>query len=98
MLRSHNVWLVPAALTLVGFGAGVPKAIAQTTYPFEPTTYNAEITTRLLEGNVLKTNVKGENANAPYGLTNLTIGNYASVDPGSGVVTYGPDPAQQRLV
>ncbi len=91
MLRLHSVWLVPAAFTLLGFGP-VPSAIAQTTYPFRAT-YNAEITTKLLAENVLKTNIRGESADAPYGLTNLTIGNYAKVDPGTGVVAYGPDPA-----
>lgn len=45
MLRLHHVWLVPAVFTLLGFGPGAAKVIAQTTYPFEAT-YNAEITTR----------------------------------------------------
>lgn len=95
MLRLQSVLLVPAALTLLSFEPGA-EAIAQTTYPFNAT-YNLEITTIPLaqtdEGIVLETDATGESADAPYGLTNLTIGNYAAVDPGTGVVTYGPSPA-----
>lgn len=94
--KSYSAWLFGVALTLVGFGASVPKAIAQTTYPFE-TTYDAEINTTLLEQSdaeiILETNVTGESTDAPYGLTNLQIENYSSVDPATGVVRYDSDPA-----
>jgi hypothetical protein len=92
MLRLYHVWLVPAAFTLLGFGPGAAKAIAQTTYPFEAT-YNAEITTRAIAPNISKTSETGESADAPYGLTNLTIVNYAELDPDTSVFTFGPDPA-----
>ena len=87
MLRSHIARVVPVALTLVGCGLAISPASAQTTYPFEAT-YNSEITTTPLQqtdaGIVLKTNVTGSSIDAPYGLTNLTINNYTSVDPSTG--------------
>lgn len=93
MLRLHSVWLFCAALTLLGFGPGAAKATAQSTYPFEAT-YNAEITTKPTSApNVIEPTVIGESADAPYGLTNLMIMNYASVDPDTGLVTFDSDPA-----
>lgn len=95
ILRSYTAWLIPV-ITLVGFGLGGTKAIAQTTYPFE-TTYDALITNTPLEqtdtGIILDTNVAGESADAPYGLTNLAIENYSSIDFNTGAVTYNSDPA-----
>lgn len=97
IFRSYTAWLVPAVFMLVGFGPGATKAIAQTTYPFEPTLYDAEITNTLLEQAptevILNTSVTGESANAPYGLTNVAIENYSKVDLGTGVATYNSDPA-----
>ncbi|OKH32803.1 hypothetical protein NIES2101_40410 [Calothrix sp. HK-06] len=93
---SYTAKLVSVALTLVGFGLGA-EARAQTTYQFEPTTYDSAITTTLLQQNptaiILDTNVTGQSGNAPYGLTNLTIKNYSSVNPATGVVAYNSDPA-----
>ncbi|MBD0265347.1 MAG: hypothetical protein ICV78_22290, partial [Tolypothrix sp. Co-bin9] len=34
VLRSYAAWFVPAALTLLSFGSGNEKAIAQTLFPF----------------------------------------------------------------
>lgn len=48
ILRSHTAWLVPAALTLLSFGAGNAKAIAQTTYNFS-ITYDTEFFTPPLD-------------------------------------------------
>lgn len=83
-------------VTLLGFGAGSHEAKAQTTYPFEAT-YNAQISnTPLNQTNtevISQTSVTGESANAPYGLTNLTINNYSSVNFATGVATYDSDPA-----
>lgn len=90
-----NIWLIPT-ITLLGFGVGNQDAIAQTTYPFN-TTYNAEISNTPLNQTdtevISQTSVTGESANAPYGLTNLTINNYSSVDFATGVARYDSDPA-----
>jgi hypothetical protein len=95
IFRSYSAWLVPAVLTLASFGSGA-SALAQTTYPFE-TTYDAEITNTLLEQTptevVLDTSVTGESADAPYGLTNVSIENYSRIDLATGVATYNSDPA-----
>lgn len=40
MKSLYTAWVFGVALTLVGFGSSVTKAIAQTTYPFQAT-YNA---------------------------------------------------------
>ncbi len=39
MLRSHNVWVVPVAATLLGFGLGAGRATAQSinNFPFTAT-------------------------------------------------------------
>lgn len=95
MVRLHSVWLFCAALTLLGFEPGA-EAIAQTTYPFDAV-YDAEIITTPIEGNISKTTETGESADAPYGLTNLTITNYAELNPETGVFTYGPSPASFGL-
>ncbi|BAZ12648.1 hypothetical protein NIES4071_44800 [Calothrix sp. NIES-4071] len=93
---SYTAKVVSVALSLVGFGLGT-EVRAQTTYQFEPTTYDSVITTKLLQQApteiILDTNVTGQTSNAPYGLTNLQINNYSSVNPATGVVTYNTDPA-----
>lgn len=92
MLHLHSVWLVPTAFTLLSFGA-VASVNAQITYPFQAN-YDTEI--RLIQTsvpNLLQTDGRGESTDAPYGLTNFKLGNYAQVDLNTGVVTYGPDPA-----
>lgn len=97
ILRSYSAWLVPIALTLASFGTGGAKAIAQTTYPFEAT-YNAQITNKPTSlPNVFQTTVTGESPDAPYGLTNLTINNYSTVDFNTGQATYDSDPARFGL-
>lgn len=93
-LRSYNsICLVSLVFSLVSVGASTPKAIAQTTYPFEAT-YNSEITNQVTNiPLVLDTTVIGESPDAPYNLTNLIIRNYSQVDPNTGVATYNSDPA-----
>ena len=49
-MRSYNVWLVPAAVMLVGLGLGNPKADAQTTSNFS-IIYNTEFNFPLLDEN-----------------------------------------------
>lgn len=97
ILRSYTAWVVPVALTLASFGTDGAKAIAQTNYPFEAT-YNAEITNKPTSlPNVFQTTVTGESPDAPYGLTNLTINNYSTVDFNTGQATYDSDPAKFGL-
>lgn len=91
-LRLQNVGFVTAALTLIGFGLGGVKAIAQTTYPFEAV-YNLEVTSKEIAPGISLVNVIGKSDNAPYSLTNLTSMNYAQLDPVTGVSTSGPDAA-----
>ena len=91
IFRSYTAWLVPVALTLLGFGSGA-SASAQTTYPFEAT-YNAEITARPIRGNISEATDIGESADASYGLTSWINMNYAEFDPDTGVFTFRPDPA-----
>lgn len=90
MLRSHSVWLVPVALTLVGFGSGATKAIAQTTYPFNAE-YDIVVETEEIAPGISKGTAVGESADASYGLTNLMSMSYSQVDPNTGVITAGPD-------
>ncbi len=92
MRHLHSVWLVTTALTLLSFGS-VASVNAQVTYPFQAN-YDTEI--KLIPTsvpNLYKTDGKGESTDAPYGLTNFKLGNYAQIDLNTGVVTYGPDPA-----
>jgi hypothetical protein len=92
VLNLHSVWLVPTAFTLLNLGS-VASVNAQITYPFQAT-YDTEIRlTPTSVPNLSQTNGRGESTDAPYGLTNFRLGNYAQVDLNSGVVTYGPDPA-----
>lgn len=88
--RSHSVWIVPLALTLVGFGPGATKAIAQTTYPFNAE-YDLVVETEEIAPGISRVTVVGESANAPYDLTNLMSMNYAQLDPDTGLSTSGPD-------
>ncbi|WP_414580804.1 hypothetical protein [Scytonema sp. PCC 10023] len=99
MLYSRITWLIPLAFTLVGFGSSIKSATAQTTYPFEAV-YDTEATLRPIpnRSNVFEIFVSGTNPDAPYGLTNFTsTNNYGQLDPGTGVLTFGPDPATLGL-
>ena len=91
MLRSQRVWLVPVALTVLGFG-GATRVSAQTTYPFQAT-YDILTESEPITPDVSKVTVTGESADAPYGLTKLTSMNYTRLDPNTGVTTAGPDAA-----
>lgn len=92
VLHSYRAWAVPVALTLVGFGLDIFPASAQTTYPFEAT-YNVEIITTPLEGNLSEATETGESVDAPYGLTNLTNLAYAEFDPNTNIFKFDSDPA-----
>lgn len=92
IFQSHAVRLFGVALTLVGVGAHVPKAIAQTTNPFEAN-YNTETILEPIAPNISEVTVTGESTDAPYGLTNLNVRTYSQIDPNTGVVTFNADPA-----
>ncbi len=92
MLKLHSVWLVSTAFTLLSFGS-IASVSAQITYPFQAN-YDTEI--RLTPTSVpylYKADGSGESNDAPYSLTNFRLGDYAQIDPETGGVTYGPDPA-----
>lgn len=99
MLHLRITWLIPLAFTLVGFGSITKSATAQTTYPFEAV-YDTEVSLIPIpnRSNVFQVFVSGTNPDAPYGLTNFTsTNNYSQLDPGTGVLTFGPDPATLGL-
>ena len=99
MLHSRITWLIPLAFTLVGFGSSVESATAQTRYPFEAV-YDTEVTLIPIpnRSNLFEVFVSGTNPDAPYGLTNFTsTNNYSQLDPTTGVLTFGPDPATLGL-
>lgn len=99
MLRSPITWLIPLTFTLVGFGSSVKSATAQTTYPFEAV-YDTQVILRPIpnRSNLFEVFVSGTNPDAPYGLTNFTsTNNYSQLDPTTGVLTFGPDPATLGL-
>ncbi|KAB8319539.1 hypothetical protein SD81_011935 [Tolypothrix campylonemoides VB511288] len=99
MLHSRITWLIPLAFTLVGFGSSIKSATAQTTYPFEAV-YDTEVTLIPIpnRSNLFEVFVSGTNPDAPYGLTNFTsTNNYSQLDPATGVLTFGPDPATLGL-
>ncbi|HYX17754.1 MAG TPA: hypothetical protein VE944_26035 [Nostoc sp.] len=97
MIKSPSTtWLSCAALTLLGFAADVPKAIAQTIYPFEAV-YNVEITNIPIAPNIFESTDVGKSIDAPYGLTNLTNLTYAEFDPATSVFRFSSDPAALNL-
>lgn len=92
IFHSPAARLLGVALTFVGVGASVPKAIAQTTYPFEAN-YNTQTILEAIAPNISEVTVTGKSTDAPYGLTNLDVRTYSQLDPTTGVVTFNADPA-----
>ncbi|MBR8833926.1 MAG: hypothetical protein DSM106950_07780 [Stigonema ocellatum SAG 48.90 = DSM 106950] len=92
MIRSRVTWLIPVAFSLVGFGSTVQSATAQTTYPFEAP-YDIVSEFEQITPDVSKVTTTGENADAPYGLTNFKTIDYAQFDPTTGITTAVPDAA-----
>jgi hypothetical protein len=91
MLRSHPVLLIPAALTLVGFGLSSTPAIAQTTYPFSAE-YDLSNTFRPITPDVLEVTISGSTTDAPYGLTQFNGLIYGQIDFTTGRGTFNSDP------
>ena len=96
ILRTHNSWLVPVALTFITVVSGATKALAQTTLPFD-TFYDTEVVLEPVTPNVSKAFISGFNPDAPYGLTNFTSINYSQFNPQTNTFTFVPDAAQFGL-
>ena len=98
-MRSYNVWLVPAAVMLVGFGSVTARATAQTiTYPFNATTYETVLTVEQVTPDISRATALGESTDAPYGLTNFTSSNnYSQLNPITNVATFSADPTDFGL-
>lgn len=92
MIGFRVTWLIPVAFGLIGFGSNVPHAMAQTKYPFEAT-YNLVSEVEQITPDVSKVTISGENADAPYGLTNFKSIDYARFDPTTGAIASVPDAA-----
>lgn len=97
---SYTAYLFCVALTAVSFVTSDSKALAQITYPFEAT-YDAAINNTLLEqtpeGIIVRSDVSGQSADAPYGLINIDILSYTGINPTTGEATFNSDPAAVGL-
>jgi hypothetical protein len=91
MLRSHTVWLVPLALTLVGFKPNAALANAQTTYTFSAN-YNFLNSLRFITSDVSEIFLSGESTDAPYGLTKLNGLVYGETNFATGEFSGNTDP------
>ena len=91
MLSLHAIWLTSVAVTLLGFGLGDAKAMAQAQYPFE-TVQEYETSFIPITGNISQVTNIGVSVDEPYGLTNLENTNYSEFDPDTGVITFNSDP------
>ncbi|MFH7025518.1 MAG: hypothetical protein ACHBN1_08955 [Heteroscytonema crispum UTEX LB 1556] len=81
MLSSRLGWLVPVALTVVGFGSNVQSAAAQTTYNFD-VKYNTllQFVPRPdLGQDIIRATITGESADANFGLTNFESNTYGKL-------------------
>lgn len=100
ILRAYNVWLVPAALALLGFGPGAAKAIAQTTYPFSGN-YDTVVNIQPITDDVSQVFESGVSTDAPYGLTEYQGLVYAQIapdnDPTTDELSFNSDPAKYGL-
>ncbi|MBR8832850.1 MAG: PEP-CTERM sorting domain-containing protein [Stigonema ocellatum SAG 48.90 = DSM 106950] len=88
MIHSRIKWLLPVALTLVGFGFGVKSATAAT-YDFS-VLYNTTVTINPFKPeypDIVRATITGDATDAPYGLDFLTSNTYGQVNPISSTVT-----------
>lgn len=91
MLRSHSVWLVPVALTLVGFGTSAAPATAQTTYPLSAN-YDITATADVLTPSLQQISLSGSSADAQYGLTQVSSLAYSQTNFLTGLFSFNTDP------
>jgi hypothetical protein len=93
MIRSKAVWLIPAVLTLVGFGVSSTPAIAQTTYSFSGNYDLLNGATPLTpDFEYSEIYVSGQSTDAPFALTELSGLIYLH-DFGDGTFVTNTDPS-----
>lgn len=90
MFRLLAVRFAPLALTLLGFALQPKSAAAQTTYQFNAT-YIGENTAVFLPQGISQVTITSFSTDAPYGFTKLVNNSYATIDPLTGNVSFGPD-------
>lgn len=96
MPHSHSVWLVPLALTLVGFGLNAPSATAQNTYTIN-SNYDVLANSRAITSDTSAVSISGESTDAPYGLTTINGLLYSQVDLATGAFRFNSDPTMFGL-
>jgi hypothetical protein len=81
MLRFNTAWILPIALTAIGFGSNVASAQAQTTTNFD-VKYNTLFTliprSDLGEG-IFRATITGNSSDAAFGLTNFESNTYGKL-------------------
>ena len=96
MYRSHRLWLVSLALTLVNFGLNAPNATAQTTYTFNAN-YDISATSRAIAPDISAASLWGESNDAPDDLTTINGLTYSMVDFTTGAYRLNTDPRTFNL-
>lgn len=91
MPSSHPVWLVPLALTLVGFGLSAASATAQNTYTIN-SNYDVLANSRAITSNISAVSILGDSTDAPYGLTTINGLLYSQVDFATSSFRFNTDP------
>ncbi|MBD2532537.1 PEP-CTERM sorting domain-containing protein [Nostoc flagelliforme FACHB-838] len=91
VLRSYAAWFVPAALTLLSFGSGNEKAIAQTLFPFSGN-YDVTIAVEPINEKFSRAIERAVSTDALYGLTEYNGLVYALTDFSTGLFTFNTDP------
>ena len=90
MLRSQRVWLVPVALTVLGFG-GATKVSAQTTYPFSGY-YDTTVIVKPITSDISQVMESGESTDAGYGLNQYKGLTYSQTNSTTGELSFNIDP------
>lgn len=90
--RTHSLWLLPLAVTLISFASNSTKALANTTYAFSAN-YDILSTATPITPNVLTATLSGESTDAPYGLNTISGFNYVEIDFATGFFRFNTDPA-----
>lgn len=90
MLRSQRVWLVPVALTVLGFG-GATKVSAQTTYPFSGY-YDTTVIVKPITSDISQVMESGVSTDAEYGLNQYNGLTYSKTNSTTGELSFNIDP------
>lgn len=91
MLRSHNTWFIPLALSLVGFVPSAATAFTQASYTFNAN-YDTLNTSRVISSSVSEAFITGESNDAPYGLNKINGLTYTQIDLSTGIFSFNTDP------